>query len=468
MPMNILEAMRDKNLFAPWFKDATTWAAWRAFLTALFALPMTPDQLAVYQTCTGRVQPPKQAASEAWLICGRRAGKSFVLALIAVYLATFRNYAKNLAPGERGTVMVIARDRMQARVILRYVRALLTKVPMLAKLVQREVAEGFDLSNGVTIEVASASYKSVRGYTIVAALCDELAFWPTENSTDPDYEILDALRPGMATINGAMLLCASSPYSRRGALWDAHRRHYGRDDDPILVWQAPTREMNPTVPQRVIDDAAERDPASADAEYGAQFRSDVESFVSREAVEACVSIDVRERAPVSGVYYQAFIDPSGGSADSMTLAIGHRQEDVVIVDALRERKPPFSPEDVVSEFSELLASYKIIKIQGDRYAGEWPRERFMEHHISYEASAKPKSDLYRDLLPILNSRRLDLLDHPKLINQICSLERRTARGGRDSIDHAPGAHDDIANSVAGLAATTVSKYRYPSNMDWVS
>jgi hypothetical protein len=226
--------------------------------------------------------------------------------------------------------------------------------------------------------------------------------------------------------------------------------------------------MNPTVPQRVIDDAAERDPASADAEYGAQFRSDVESFVSREAVEACVSIDVRERAPVSGVYYQAFIDPSGGSADSMTLAIGHRQEDVVIVDALRERKPPFSPEDVVSEFSELLASYKIIKIQGDRYAGEWPRERFMEHHISYEASAKPKSDLYRDLLPILNSRRLDLLDHPKLINQICSLERRTARGGRDSIDHAPGAHDDIANSVAGLAATTASKYRYPSNMDWVS
>jgi hypothetical protein len=94
----------------------------------------------------------------------------------------------------------------------------------------------------------------------VPPFCDELAFWPTENSTDPDYEILDALRPG-ATINGAMLLCASSPYSRRGALWDAHRRHYGRDDDPILVWQAPTREMNPTVPQRVIDDAAERDPA---------------------------------------------------------------------------------------------------------------------------------------------------------------------------------------------------------------
>ena len=109
--------------------------------------------------------------------------------------------------------------------------------------------------------------------------------------------------------------------------------------------------MNPTVPQRVIDEATERDPASAAAEYGAQFRTDVESFVNREAVEACVSVGVRERAPISGVSYSAFVDPSGGSADSMTLAIGHQEDDVAVLDAIRERRPPFSPEDVVLEFA---------------------------------------------------------------------------------------------------------------------
>jgi hypothetical protein len=114
----------------------------------------------------------------------------------------------------------------------------------------------------------------------------------------------------------------------------------------MLVWQAPTREMNPTIPQRVIDEATERDPASAAAEYGAQFRSDVESFVNREAVEACVSVGVRERPPMSGVTYSAFVDPGGGSSDSMTLAIGHRQDDVIVIDVVRERRPPFSPEDV--------------------------------------------------------------------------------------------------------------------------
>ena len=59
---------------------------------------------------------------------------------------------------------------------------------------------------------------------------------------------------------------------------------------------------------------------------------------------------------------------------------------------------------MVSEFAALLRTYKITTVQGDRYAGEWPRERFDVHGIKYEPAAKPKSDLYRDLLPSLNSR----------------------------------------------------------------
>jgi len=465
--MTLLDAINDPKLFQPWFRKRKSWESWLILLAALFALPMTPEQLKLYQQCTGRTAPLSQPATEGWLICGRRGGKSFVLALIAVYLAAFPDYRRYLAPGERGTVLIIATDRKQARTIFRYIRALLTEVPMLAKLINREDRETFDLSNSVTIEVGTASFKSVRGYTIVAALCDEIAFWPTDDSAQPDYEILDALRPGMATIPNAMLLCASSPYARRGALWDAHRRHYGKDGDPTLVWQAPTREMNPTVPQRVIDEATERDPASAAAEYGAQFRSDVESFVNREALEACVSVGVRERPPISGVTYSAFVDPSGGSADSMTLAIGHQEENVAVLDAIRERRPPFNPEDVVLEFSAILKSYRISNVTGDRYAGEWPGGRFREHGITYETAAKPKSDLYRDLLPKINSRMVDLVEDARLIAQIVGLERRTARGGKDSIDHAPNAQDDLANSVAGVVATLATAKTYDS-LDWVS
>ncbi|WP_247474845.1 terminase family protein [Bradyrhizobium sp. 30] len=468
-PLIILDAVADDKLFAPWFKDRATWKAWSALLAALFGLRLTDEQLAIYRECTGRDSPPTEPASEAWLVCGRRAGKSFVLALIAVYLAAFHDYRRHLSPGERGTVLVIATDRKQARTIFRYIRALLTQVPMLSKLIEREDRETIDLSNSVTIEVGTASFKSVRGYTIVAALCDEIAFWPTDDSAQPDYEILDALRPGMATIPNAMLLCASSPYARRGALWDAHRRHFGKDGDPTLVWQAPTRTMNSSVPQRVIDEATERDPASAAAEYGAQFRSDVESFVNREAVEACVSVGIQERSPISGVTYSGFVDPSGGSADSMTLAIGHWQDDVVVIDAVRERRPPFNPEDVVREFAAILKSYRISTVTGDRYAGEWPRERLREQGIAYDLATKPKSDLYREFLPAINSRMVDLLEDARLFAQIIGLERRAARGGKDSIDHAPGAHDDLANSVAGVVASLASTgHGYDSSMEWVS
>jgi len=129
--VTILDAVDDANLFAPWFREPATWAAWRAFLAALFALKMTDDQFAIFKECTGRSQLPQQPATEAWLVCGRRAGKSFILALCAVFLACFYEYRKFLAPGERGTVLIIATNSKQARVIFRYVRALLTNIPML-------------------------------------------------------------------------------------------------------------------------------------------------------------------------------------------------------------------------------------------------------------------------------------------------------------------------------------------------
>jgi hypothetical protein len=458
--LTIIDAVRDSKLFAPWFRDQSTWAAWFAFLAALFALPMTTGELAIYRERTGRTEPPINRATEAWLACGRRAGKSFVLALCAVFLACFQNYRQFLQPGERATVLILACDRRQARVIFRYVRGLLTGVPMLAAMIERETAESFDLTNGITIEVATASYRTTRGYTLAAALCDEIAFWPSDDSAEPDYAVLDALRPGMATLPGAMLLCASSPYARRGALWDAHRKHFGKNGDPILVWQAPTRAMNPSVPQSIIDDALERDPASASAEWMAQFRSDVESFIAREVIETVVVPGRYELPPVSGTHYFGFVDPSGGSADSMTLSIAHRQGEKGVLDCVREVRPPFSPDAVVEEFAQSLKSFRLSRVVGDRYAGEWPRERFKVHGITYEPTEKTKTQIYTETLPLLNSGRVELLDHPRLNSQLCGLERRVARGGRDSIDHAPGAHDDVANAAAGalvLAAGRPSK-----------
>jgi hypothetical protein len=87
---------------------------------------------------------------------------------------------------------------------------------------------------------------------------------------------------------------------------------------------------------------------------------------------------------------------------------------------------------------------------GDRFAGEWARQAFGVAGIRYELSASPRSDLYRDALPLLNSRKALLLDDGRLLAQLCALERRAGRGGKDAIGPPPNALDDVANAAAGV------------------
>ena len=455
--MNIRDAMLDPNLFGNQFAGES-WAAWRTLLAGFYGLPLDSTERKTWKLLTGRATAPKSAHDELWLVVGRRGGKSLSAALLAVYEAAFKDYTDKLAPGEKATVMVLAADRRQARSVFRYIGGLLDGNPMLSRLIIKRDAESIELSNRTVIEVHTASFRSVRGYTIAAAICDEIAFWRDEGSANPDTEIINALRPAMATLGGK-LICLSSPYARRGALWNAYRLFFGKVGT-VLVAQAPSRTMNPTLPQKVVDRAMTEDLAAANAEYMAEFRSDVESFVTLEAIEACVHAGRRELPPMQDTTYRAFVDPSGGSKDAFTLAIGHREGDTAVIDVIRSRKPPFSPEAVVEEYAKLLKQYHIKRICGDRYAGEWPREAFKRHGITYEPAAAPKSDLYRDLLPLLNSGRVQLLDDDQLIKEFQGLERRTARGGRDSIDHAPNAHDDLANAVAGAVAE-LGKRRSP-------
>jgi hypothetical protein len=354
-------------------------------------------------------------------------------------------------PGERGVLLCIAPDTSQAAITLDYATAAFEASPILRQLIANRTSEALELTNRITIEVRAANFRRLRGPTYIAVIADESGFWlNSETSSNPDIEILNAVRPGLATTNGPLFVI-SSPYARRGELWNLFSKHYGPAGDPlILVARGATRIFNPSLPQSVVDRAMERDPAAAAAEYMAEFRTDLEAFVSREIVKACVAKGVYERPPERGVSYAGFVDPSAGSADSFTLCIGHFIYDAqtVVVDAIREQKPPFDPDQTVAEFSALLKSYGIDRITGDRFAGIWPVTTFAKSGIQYEQNARPKSDLYVDLLPLINAKRIELLDNERLVNQLVGLERRVARSGKDSIDHAPGGHDDVANYVS--------------------
>lgn len=447
--VTIRDAMTDRNLFGRTFAGES-FAAWRALLSGFYGLTLTDDEAKTYASVTGRAEAPQEAHDELWLAVGRRGGKSHLAALVAVFEAAFRDHRPRLAAGEWATVLLIAADRAQARTLVRYIHGLFEH-PLLKPMVRRHHGEGVELVNNTAIEVGTASFRSVRGYTLAAAVCDEIAFWHNDGAR-PDAEIIAALRPALATLGGP-LIALSSPYAKRGVLWENYQRHYGHDSR-ILVAQAPSRTMNPDLAQRIVDDALANDPARASAEYLAEFRTDIASLLDPELIEDATRPTPLELPHATGVEYTAFADPAGGGADEFTLAIGHREGDAVVTDLVRGLHG--SPAEIAREYATVIKSYGIHRVTGDRYAGRWPRDEFGKHGVDYEVSELDRNGLYLELLAALNSGRVELPNCKKMARQMAGLERRTGRSGRDMIDHAPGGHDDRANAVAGMVAVALN------------
>jgi hypothetical protein len=441
-------------------------AVWRVFWKAADGLPLDPapittgaggevvDELAIFRTHTGRLTPPTKPARECWLPAGRRGGKSENMTARATWRAISRNWRELLAPGEVGTIPLIAADRDQARNSLAYLKGL-ARHELVKPHVARVLKDSVEFRTGAVVKVATASWRSTRGFTMLDVLLEECAFYTVEGSANPDEELLTAIKPALLTVPGARVYGISSPYARRGILWKAYAQHWGQDGSDVLVFSAASTSLNPTLEAEAIRREFEADPTSAASEYGdpssglVAFRSDVERFLSEEALVAVTAPKRFEVPPLPGVVYYAFTDPSGGSQDSYTVAVAHREGDVAMLDCVRERRPPFSPEQVTREFAELVKSYRVRRVVGDRYAGEWPREQWRKHGVEYRPSELPKSDIYREVLAPINAGRVTLLDLKPMLAQFAALERRVARGGRDSIDHPPQGRDDLSNSAAG-------------------
>jgi hypothetical protein len=467
--LDIVESMDHEGMFRQWF-SGPSWDNWKAILRAAFGLPMTASEVEFFRSVAERSPPPGRVR-ELWIVAGRRAGKDSIASLIAAYAAVFSNFSiAQLRPGERALVQCLAVDRDQSKIVLGYIRSYFDFIPPLRSMITRRRVDGFSLFNDVDVSVAANNYRAVRGRTVLCSIFDECAYWQDERSARPDSETYAAVRPSLATLPGSMLIGISTPYRKSGLLWSRYKSCYGIDDPDVLVVKAPSLTLNPTLDRSIVEKALADDPQAASSEWLAEFRSDISSFIDPEVIEAAVVRGRRELPATRGVSYVAFCDPSGGSSDSMTLAIAHRDGERVIVDCLREVRPPFSPDAVCCEFAAVLKSYGgLATVSGDKYAGCWPAERFSAYGVRYEPSEMPKSDIYRDCLPLLNAQRAELLDHPRLISQFSNLERRVARGGKDSIDHAPNAHDDLANAVAGalvLAAGAAAGLAVISESQW--
>ena len=452
--MNMIEAIEDENLFSPFLgNDLESWEVWMAALCTLYGLPVPKWYWNLVRECTGRKLEllPHAGFNRALFLVGRRSGKSRIAALIGAFEAAFAGHDSKLAKGERGVVPICAPTKWQAKIVKNYVRAVF-EGPILQNEVSAETKEGFELTNGISIEILAGDWRTIRGPTLIAAVVDEAAFfgYDTESKVRSDTELIRAMRPGLATVGGK-LICISSPYARKGWCFDQHRMHFDNDTAKVLVWNCPSRTMNPTLPQSVVDEALEEDRQAAISEYMGEFRDDVSEYLPRSVIEAVVVPGRKELFPRGSIQYHAFVDLSGGRVEDAAVAVAHKEGRKVVVDLAKRYKAPFNPHEVVASIAGELRRYRVQRVAGDNYAADFVAQAFGSHGFRYKRSEKPKAGLYAEFLPRVCSGDIELLNDEVLVNQLAALERRTRSGGKDIIDHPKGGKDDLANAVAGVA-----------------
>jgi hypothetical protein len=452
----IIESLTNPSLFGRYYAGPT-WRSWHIVGKTATGMPLDDEELGFFREVSGGRSPPGRRVKTLALAIARRGGKDSFVAGFAAHTAVSYRPSDRVRAGERPMVLLLGADRSQAQNLLRYIRALFD-VPELEAMIESETQWGFSLKNKVDIVVGTADWRtSARGRTILLAVCNEVCFWQSEGSSNPDHEIISALKPAMMTLPESMLIMISSVHRRAGVLYDTYERYFGNNDQNTLVLLGTSRQFNPLIDQATVDAALAEDPQVASAELLSIWRDDLSGYLTRDEIMAVVDKGIAVRAPQSGgVQYQAHLDASSGQGkDSLACAIGHKAGDISIIDCVIEIAPPFKPSDAIFRIATCLRSYGISRVTCDRWGLGFVEQELQRHNITTDYSDKNSSELFRQALPIITSQRCRLVEHERAITQFANLERRAMPGGGERISHPnrSGFHDDVAVTIAGCLVT---------------
>jgi len=488
--------------------------AWRTYLAALYGLVLQPDEQECLRLICGFDAPLPSGYSEGLVVAGRRAGKSETIALVALFECLVRGaeHAKFLAPGQRGYVVVVSRTQRQALQVYRYAREVAERNPELRDLLDGKPLEqmtGGELrfKNGMSLSVLPASKSSVRGFTIVGAILDELAFvgGKDEESAEQDSEIYSAIKYGMAPPVGApkrRLISITSPAAKYGLVYDLFSRYHGRRDAPVLVARGATQTFNPNISSDWLDGERQRDPKKYDREVLAEFADSISPWIDRTTVDDATKgrdLEPLPRLP-KGQHFVG-IDLAA-RRDSSVLVVAHLEDAVddgpvelvevrdpvtrearlerrvqakgvpslprFVVDRVERRTPskgqPLDLPLVIADFAAVAKSYGARDLWGDQWSAPLVASELRRHGLALReevASQNSKARHYGRLRETFYARRASIPPHPALVRELVELQERLNPNGSLAIaaPNREGAHDDTCSALAWCHAAAMHHLR---------
>lgn len=449
---DIIEFVTDRNLL-----NLTLSPAQETLLRAAYGLRLTKEQRGLYQLCTGRSSyTVGHTFSEITVVAGARSGKdSRIAAPIVTFEAFFGGHEFRLHKGEKAVMALVAQDRDAAGVAFSYIKSYVLGSPLLrAEVLTEPLTNELQLTSGIRILTFPCSLKSLRAYSIPVAVLDELAFYRLEGGANSDAEIQASVRRGMINFTNTRLVKISTPWQKEGVLHSDFERAYGQDDLDLLVWQASTALMNPSIDEQRLARERRMDPKRFAREFQAVFQDDVESFIPNLLIEQAIEPGRTALPAESGRFYVAGLDASGGGDCAFTLSIATVDLDArpdllecQVIGWEKSRTRQLDLEGVVKEASQILLGYGITHAYSDKFSAGWSRQAFARYGVTL-IDAPAKAELYAELEPLITSGRVRLLDHPRQNRELGQLERRPKPGGKASIGPPRGGRDDYCNAMA--------------------
>lgn len=262
------------------------------------------------------------------LVVGRRSGKSAISAIFAayeLYKLLRRGHPQGyygMPSGSEIRVLCVANDKEQASIVFDDMRghveqvdyfkgsmANMTQTFMKFRTENDRKKFGDNGKSTIAASFKSSIAKGLRGRGVMCCILDEIAFFVNDGKSSAE-RVYKAIMPSLGQFSprdkknklktvgpteGRMILI-SSPDAKEGFFYHMYQQAMsgGKGSTDMLMIQAPTWEVNPTLDRSYYEKEYFKDPKSFMTEHGAEFSDRVRGWIedSRDLTE-CVPPGLR-------------------------------------------------------------------------------------------------------------------------------------------------------------------------------